>query len=110
MARGDFMDGLEILLCFLASVGAITVLWALAGRFLRPSDGDIFVLVDLNQIPQRRWECTLRYCNWLWGFGLLPGRVHLTWRGGDAPLLDSLLRAYPFVIYDGGTARREVER
>lgn len=91
----------EIVLCFFAVLGFVTLCWVLLGLVFRPWPRDLHLVMDLAEIPEARWEHTLRCLRWLWDLGLLPGAVVLrNWDKAGAYACH-FLREYPFTILEG---------
>ena len=99
----------ELILCFFAALGLVTLCWVILGFLLRPWPRELYLVMDLEKIPEDRWEHTLRCLRWLWDLGLLPGRVLLrNWlRAG--PLACRILREYPFTKLEGEETPHEEE-
>lgn len=90
----------EIVYCFLAAVGLVSLCWAVFGVFLRPRGAGIETKLDLFKIPKSRWEYTVRYFRFLWDFGLLPGIVSVQLPENAPKEFLELLARCPFVRWE----------
>lgn len=86
----------ELVLCFFGVLGLVSLGWVLLGMILRPWPRQLQLIMDLAEIPEGKWEHTLRCLRWLWDLGLLPGTVVLRNWDQAGPMACYILREYPF--------------
>lgn len=99
----------EIVYCFLATVGLLSLCWAIFGVLFRPGQTGIETKLDFSVIPTSKWEHTIRFFRFLWDFGLLSGSVSVRLPENAPEEILWLLARCPFVRWETVPENEELE-